>query len=154
VKKLFFTLPLVFVFFLSFIGYSFAQEGTVSATVRPNPLEVKISAPTVVNVGQRFDINVDVSNLGTETVNDVVVVINKPQGLSVKGKKSLDIGNLLPGETKPIIWEAKASKPLDYIVQVEATGVLFGETITSSDTAVIFTTGSLGAFLFKLIFGV
>lgn len=147
------SLPLVFVFFLSFANYSFAQEGIVSATVRPNPLEVKISAPAVVNVGQWFDINVDVTNFGTETINDVVVVINNPQGLSVKGKKSIALGNLLPGETKPFSWEAKVSQPLDYIVQVEATGLLSGEVVTNSDTVVILTSGSLGAFLLKLIFG-
>ena len=153
-KKFFLTLPLVFVFLLSFANYSFAQEGIVSATVRPNPLEVKLTFPSSVLVGEWFEVEAEVSNQGDITVSRVFATVNLPSGMSVRGLKKR-LGDLAPSEKKVIKWMVKANKPGNYVVQVEVKGKLLGEEISSSvSTSNIFATGSLGAFLLRLIFGV
>jgi len=153
VKKLRFTLPLVFVFFLSFVGYPFAQEGTVSATVRPNPLEVKLTFLSAIPVGEWFEVTAAVSNQGDIVVSKASATINLHSGMRVRGLRKR-LGNFASGEEKVVTWLVRAKNPGEYIIQVEAKGKLLGEEISASDSANISVTGSLGAFLLRLIFGV
>lgn len=129
-----------------------AQTGTVSATVRPNPLTVDISVPASVTVGQWFDVTADVANLGQETLTQTVVSLNTPGEIKVKNQRK-KIGNLTAGTTQTLKWQAKANASGDFIIQVEATANLAAEQISSSDSQVISAVGSLGAFLLRLIFG-
>ncbi len=147
-----FTLPLVFVFFLSFANHSFAQEGTVSATVRPNPLEVIITASSTAIVGDWFEIKAEVSNQGDITIDKVSTTVNLPSGISIRGLKKR-LGNIPPGDMKAVTWLVRAKNPGVYIIQVEAKGKLLGEEISASDSANISATGFLGVFFFRLIFG-
>ncbi len=151
-KKLFFTLPLVFVFFFSITSRSLAQEGTVSATVRPNPLEVIITSSSTAPVGEWFEVTAAVSNQGDIAVSKASATINLHSGIRVRGLKKR-LGDLAPGEKKAVTWLVRANKPGGYVIQVEASGKLGGEEIFASDTAIISATGSLGAFFFRLIFG-
>ena len=151
-RKLF-ILPIVIVFLLAAGSTAYAQSSTLTATVRPNPLEVEVFAPSNVSVGSWFDIKVEVSNLGTETLTNTSALISPPSELVVRGKRKR-IGNLSPGATQTITFRAMAKSSGNLLILVEATGKLAGEEISASDTTMISADGSLGAFLHRLIFGV
>ncbi len=149
-----------------------AQSAILTATVRPNPLEVKITAPSDVAVGQWFNISADVTNLGDQSITGVKAIIQAPTGVTVNGQKK-EVGTLAGGQTKTVTWRAKANDSGNFIIQVEASGNLAGEQISSSDSVLIHadatgdfegeqtsssdsvliqTVGSLGHFLRRLIF--
>lgn len=134
-------------------GPAFAQSATLVATVRPNPLQVKISIPSGVSVGQWFDISATIHNQGQETIKKTVAIIYTPIEMSVRGQKK-QVGNLSGGQTKTLIWRVKANSSGEFIVTVEASGELAGEQITASDSTIVTVFGSLGAFLTRFIFGV
>ncbi|MBI2621162.1 MAG: hypothetical protein HYW63_00760 [Candidatus Levybacteria bacterium] len=136
------------------LGPVHAQGGTVSATVRPNPLTVSVSAPDPVTVGQWFYIKAEVTNLGNQAITNTVVTINTPAGIIVRGQKKIKIGDLTGSQTQTVTWLAKANSSGTFIIQVEATGDLAGEQISSSDSLSISAVSSLAAFLFRLIFNV
>jgi len=152
VKKLFFTLPLVLVFFFSVTGYSFAQGGIVSATVRPNPLEVKLTFPSAVPVGEWVEVTAEVSNKGDLVISKVSASLDVSSGISVRGKKKR-LGNFSPSEEKVVKWMIKVRRPGNYVAQAEAKGVLLGEDISALDSSNTTALGSLGGFFFRLIFG-
>ena len=122
--------------------------------MRVNPLKVEVIAPGVVTAGEWFDIKAEVSNLGTERISRAFATLNTAPGINVRGNVKRRLGSLPPGKTKTIKWRVKVDSPENYIVTVEAKGNLAGEEIVASDTDMISATGSLGGFLFKLIFGV
>lgn len=134
-------------------GVVHAQSGTVTATVRPNPLEVLVSPPGSVVVGQWFDINADIVNLGNQTISGTTATIQTPTEVTIKSPKK-KIGNLAGGVTSTVTWRAKANSSGNFVIQVEASGNLAGEQISSSDSALISAVGSLGLFLLRLIPGV
>lgn len=150
--KRLFALPILLVYLFVAASPTIAQTGTVSATVRPNPLKVEITVPANIIVGQWFEVSAEVSNLGSETVRSTKATINTPSGVKVRGKRK-GLGNLRPGETKIASWQVKVSDSGNFIIQVEATGKLLGEDISASGSTTISTAGSLGFFLFRLIFG-
>ncbi len=150
-RKLFF-LPIVLVFLLTTGSTAYAQSSTLTATVRVNPLEVEVIAPTSVLVGQWFDIEVEVSNLGTETLTNASALISPPSELVVRGKRK-QIGNLSPGTTETVTFRARANSSGEYITTVEVTGKLAGEDISASATTIISADGSLADFFRRLIFG-
>ncbi|MCH7730640.1 hypothetical protein IID21_03895 [Patescibacteria group bacterium] len=151
-KKLF-VLPLALVCLFGAAGSALAQSATLTATVRVNPLKVEVTAPGVVTVGEWFDIKAEVSNLGTERISRAFATLNTSPEINVRGNVKKRFGSLPPGGTKTIKWRVKVDSPGNYIVTVEAKGNLAGEEIVASDTDTISATGSLGAFLFRLIFG-
>lgn len=130
-----------------------AQSGLVVATVRPNPLEVSISAPSGVTVGQWFDVSADITNLGQDTITKTIATLNTPTEFQVKGQRK-KIGNLASHETKTVTWQVKANASGNFVITAEATGNLAGETISASDSTLITATGTLGVLLFRLLFGV
>lgn len=142
----------VFALFLATKSLASAQTGIVTATVRASPLKVEIKASPTIPLGQWFNIPVDVSNSGSQTIGNISVTINNPSGLSIKGKKSESIGDLAPGAIITVNWQAKTNTVGDYIIIADATGVLAGETLSTSDSELLSTSGSLGTFLRSLIF--
>lgn len=134
-------------------GSVHAQSGVVTATVRPNPLEVTVSAPSTVTVGQWFDISADIANLGDQTITGTTATIHSPQEVAIKGGQKKKVGDLSGGLTKTVTWRAKATSTGSFVIQVEATGSLAGEQISSSDTTIISSVVSLGHRLLQLIFG-
>ena len=151
-RKLRFILPTALVYLFVAAGSAFAQSATLTATVRVNPLKVKVITLKPVTVGEWFEIPVAVSNLDSETITKTVATIHGSPKLAIKGKRER-IGNLDSGK-ETIIWLAKANRPGNFVIQVEVTGELSGEEISASDTTIIPAIGSLGAFFFRLIFGV
>lgn len=141
------------IYFFAAVGSVFAQSASLTATVQINPLEVEVAAQNIVTVGEWFEIKADISNLGEETVSKTTVLINTPSELRTRGRRKR-IGNLAPGVTEAVIWEAMANRPGNFVIQVEATSELGGEKISASDSINISATGSLGAFFIRLIFGV
>ena len=104
-------------------------------------------------VGQWFDISADIANLSDDPITQTIVILNSPHEIKVKAARK-KIGNLDAHQTTTVIWQAKANASGNFVITTEATGKLFDETISSSDSATISATGSLGAFLSRLIFGV
>jgi len=149
-KKLF-GLSILLFCLLAVASPVFAQSAVLTATVAVNPLKVKASAPPVL-VGQWFDLEAEVTNFGTRTVNKTSLLISTPSDLKVRGKKKM-VGNLVAGETKTVIWRARVNNPGNFLVFVEASGKLEGEAISASDSVLISATGSLAARVFRLIFG-
>ena len=153
-RKLRFILPMVLVYLLVGVGSAFAQSATLTATVRVNPLKVEVIAPNTVTVGKWFEIKAEVSNLGTERISRAFATLSAHPEINIRGSERKNLGSLPSGGTKTIKWRVKVDSLGNYIVTVEAKGILAGEEIFASDTIVIFTTDSLGAFFFRLIFGV
>ena len=134
-------------------GVVHAQSGVVTATVRPNPLKISVSAPGSVVVGQWFDISADVANLSNDPITQTIVKLNSPPEIKVKAARK-KIGNLAAHQTTTVIWQVKAIAAGNFVITAEASGKLLGEPISSSDSTTITSTGSLGAFLLRLIFDV
>lgn len=130
-----------------------AQSAILTATIRPNPLEVKITAPSTVAVGQWFDVSADFSNLGSEVITKTIATLNTPSDLKVKGQRK-KIGDLNNHETKTGIWQLKANASGDFVILVEVTGNLGSEQISATDSLITSAVGSLSHFLRRLIFGV
>lgn len=146
-------LLIVLSFFLASVAASFAQTSTLTATVRVNPLKVEfIAPPTSLIVGRWTDIDATVSNSGTQEVTKTIVTLNASPGIKIRGKRK-KVGNLFAGQTENLSWRIKANRQGEFVIQVEATGKLAGEDISVSDSTIISATGSLGAFLLRLIFG-
>ena len=147
------SLPIILlaVFLLTAVP-SFAQSASLTATVRPNPLKVKITAPSNVGVGKWFDISAEVTNFGTEIVTKTTVTLNSPRELRVRNKKKR-LGNLAAGETISLKWQVKAKSEGNFIVLVEASGRLEGEKISASDSRIITADDSIFLSLLRLIFG-
>lgn len=134
-RKIFFLLAGLTCFLLAG-GSAFAQTATLTATVRPNPLKVQVSAPSSVFVGEWFDITLTVTNLGTEVVKKSTATLHTPAEIVVRGK-SKKLANIGPGETKTVSWQAKANSSGNFVILAEVTGNLLGEEISASDTAMI-----------------
>ena len=147
------SLPIILlaVFLLTAVP-SFAQSASLTATVRPNPLKVEITAPSNVGVGEWFDISAKITNFGTEIVTKTTVTLNSPRELRVRNKKKR-LGNLASGETISLKWQVKAKSEGNFIVLVEASGRLEGEKISASDSRIITADDSIFLSLLRLIFG-
>lgn len=140
-------------FWLTGFKSVFAQTSVISATVRPSPLVVSVSAPGTMVVGQWFEVTADIANLSGDPITQTTVILNTPHDITVKAPRK-KIGDLNAHQTVAVSWQAKANTSGNFVIQAEASGKLLGERISSSDTTSITATGTLGAFLFRLIFGV
>ena len=87
-------LPIALVFLLVLARSSFAQTATLTATVRVNPLEVEIIAPSEVPVGKWFEIKAEVSNLGTERISRAFATLNTSPEFNVRGSEKKNFGSL------------------------------------------------------------
>lgn len=125
--------------FLGAAGSALAQTATLTATVRPNPLELELMAPQNVVVGEWFDISASVSNKGGEVIRKTWITLNTPGEIVARGVKK-NLGDLQPGETRTVNWRAKANSAGKFVVMAQVTGKLAGEPISASDTALISAT--------------
>lgn len=134
------------------LGPVYAQSGVITATVRPNPLEISVSAPGSVTVGQWFDISAEIANLSDDPITRTIVILNSPPEIKIKAPRK-KIGNLNAHQTVTVNWQAKANSAGNFVIQVEAEGNLDGEQISSSDSTVVSVVESFAFFLFRLING-
>ncbi len=120
---------------------AFAQTSNITATVRPNPLEVKVVTPSSVGVGKWFSIEVTITNKGVEPITKAFAKIHTSSALKTRGKKKR-IGTLTGEETK-LIWKAKANEAGNYVILVDVEGFLGDEQISSGDSTLVDATGSV-----------
>ncbi len=150
----FFILPtLIFAAFILTVAPAIAQTSNVTATVRPNPLEVEVSAPSPGGVGKWFSIEVTITNKGAGPVTKTFAKIHTSSDLKLKtrGKKKR-IGTLISGQTK-IIWQAKANQGGNYVIAVDVDGFLGTEKISSSGSDLIIVTDSILLSWLRAFFG-
>lgn len=133
---------------------AFAQSVTVIATVKPNPLNVQVSAPATVPVGQWFDVTLTVTNQGLEIIDQTTATLNTPAEITVRGNKNKRLGKLLAGQVKTVDWQAKATTAGNFIIQANVVGEIAGEQISQSDSTIISAASPLGFFLFRILFGI
>lgn len=126
-----------------------AQSGSVTATVRPNPIEVKVSAPPG-GLGKWFSIEVTITNKGTASITKTFAKIHTSSEIKVRGKKKR-IGTLTTGKTT-LIWQAKANQGGNYVIQVDVDGFLGTEKISSSGSDLIIVTDSILLSWFRTLF--
>lgn len=150
--KFFFLPVLVLTTLLLVVTSSFAQSATLTATVKPNPLEVKVVAPNNVQVDKWFDIETQIINKGDAAIEKTFVTIHTPSELSVRGKK-VRIGTLTAGGTTKVVWRAKAKEFGNFVVQVDVGGNLNGEKVSASDTTLISASDSILTLWLRRLFG-
>ena len=133
---------------------AFSQSSQVTATVKPNPLKVEVFVPGSVTVGEWFEIDAAVTNKGDERIRRVRATISPVVGLTIiRGSSKKSAGNLRPTETRTVSWRARLDSPGGKVVLVEAVGILSGEEISASDTALISTTTTLALLWRRLFLG-
>lgn len=119
-----------------------ADERVVVATVRVqlNLLEVAVSAPEVVTVGDRFRVVATLRNLGSAKMRNARATIQLPlNGLSLNGQTEKNVGAILPGGEKRARWNLVAEAPGNYVIMVTAVGTdeKGGDLMEAEDTAMI-----------------
>lgn len=119
-----------------------ADERVVVATVRVqlNLLEVEVSAPEIVTVGDRFRPVATLRNLGSAKIRNAQATIQLPlTGLSLNGQAVKNVGTILPGGDKKAKWNLVADAPGNYIIMVTVVGTdeISGDLMEAEDTAMI-----------------
>lgn len=99
-----------------------ADGGTVTATIRTNPLEISVSAnPAETAVGDTFQIKASIRNSGDTSVDATAASISfDSSGLILDGSKDLNLNTLPPDETMTSRWDFHALEEGNYILVVEA----------------------------------
>lgn len=131
VIKTILVLPLVLgLLFSSVSSLIFAsQTGTLVATVRINPLEVEVTAPSSVSLGERFKVEATVKNSGDTKIKKTKIEIflnselNLDSGLNLKGNTERKRGVVLAKDSKTAFWWVTAEKTGIYVISVEASGI-------------------------------
>lgn len=137
-KKLFvFFVPvLAVVFFTSIAHASFLD--IIRAFVTINPLEVKVSAPSKVEIGKVFKIEARIINKGEKRIENVQGEIFLPEKLVLLGggpvKKA---GIVAPGKEKKISWSVKAEKIDNYVISAQVSGILEGSSLSDEGSVVV-----------------
>jgi uncharacterized repeat protein (TIGR01451 family) len=110
----------------AFVRYTEAAATTLA--VREPQLEVTLSGPAEVAIGETVSQTITVSNPGTGTADDVSIEVNLPRGLEhAKGAKlSMPIGSLSAGQSQVIRLALFATQGGSQAIDVEATA---GETL-------------------------
>lgn len=116
-------LGLLFSWFLTKQSQVLAQTGAVVATVRINPLEVEVTAPSSVSMGERFKVEAIVKNLGGTKIQKTKVEIFLSSGLSLKGKSERKLGVILEEDSKATSWRITAKETGIYFISVEVSGI-------------------------------
>lgn len=100
------------------------DTGTVTATIRVNPLDITVSAtPLELAVGDSFRLNALVQNKGdTRLTNVRASSLFDTSGLRLRGSSGRNLGSIGPESTKLVRWRFKALESGNYIlvVSVEA----------------------------------
>ncbi len=146
-------LGLFFSWFLAKQNLVLAQTASLVATVRTNPLEVKVTALHPVSVGERFKVEATVSNLGKSKIKKTRVEIFLNSGLGLKGKSERKLGVILAENSKTASWRVTAEKTGEYVISVEASGIEeeTGDLVKASDTTMVIVEVQNSASFWTLI---
>lgn len=116
-------LGLFFSWFLAKQSQSLAQTASLVATVRINSLEVEVTAPSSVSLGERFKVEATVRNSGETKIKKTKVEIFPDSGLNLKGNSERKMGVILAENSKTASWRLTAEETGSYFIQVEARGI-------------------------------
>lgn len=136
-------LPLVLGLFFSWgsarQNQPWAQTASLVATVRINPLEVEVTAPSPVSLGERFRVEAVVKNLGETRIKKTKVELFWDPGLSLRGNPVRKMGVILGKESKTASWRITAEETGSYVILVEASGIEGegGDLVEASDTTIV-----------------
>ena len=112
----------------------------IRALVTINPLEVEVSAPSLVEINKIFKVEATVINKGEERIGRASAEIFLPQGLVLTKKNTVQNAGAISGNReKTIQWSIKAEQATNYIISVSASAELKGDSITAQGNTVIVT---------------
>ncbi len=125
-------IAMLFSFFSSMgLHTAVADSSSINFFVTPNPLSVKIKKMEPIDRHhyrsrhRRYRLPAVVTNNGGSAIRGLRVRLILPPGLKVKN--NLKILAVLPGKrSRKLTWMLRASKKGDYLVQIEAVGVIIG----------------------------
>lgn len=97
---------------------------TVTATVRIglNNLEVTLSGPDTVSVGETFRVEAVLKNTGSTRIRNAEATILLPEGIAINGGITQPVGAIGAGREKDVDWRAVSDTPGSYIFVVSAVG--------------------------------
>ena len=131
------------VFLPAVVLFSSAQASfldIIRALVTINPLEVVVSAPSLVETNKIFKVEARVINKGEERIGRVTAEIFLPGGLALTKKNTVqNVGAISGRREKRIQWSVKAEQTGIYIILVSATAELKGNSITAEGNTVTVT---------------
>jgi hypothetical protein len=119
--------------------------GTVSATVRTNPLQVEVSLPNRnVRTGQRVQVPATIRNLGTDPIDDVVARLQASDSIVIIDSELRDLGTLQPGRQIRVGWQVCSDQPISQLLLVRADATLTGIPISAESDAQLLVVASPG----------
>ncbi len=116
-----------------------AQTASLVATVRINPLEVEVTAPSPVILGERLKVEVIVKNLGETKIKKTRVEIFLDPGLSLKRNPVRKMGVIPEKGSKTASWRVTAEEMGSHVILVEASGIEEegGDLVEASGTIIV-----------------
>ena len=99
-------------------------QGSVTATVKVNPLVVSLTAPSGASAGDEFTVRATVGNLGGSRIRRVTATLQLPAGmLDVRGPDTHRLRPLEPFGRRSTEWQLTALESGDFVLMVTASGV-------------------------------
>ena len=100
-------------------------QGSVTATVKVNPLVVSLTAPSEASVGEEFTVQATVGNLGSSRIRRVTATIHLPPTdlLEVRGPDTHRLRPLGPFGSRSTEWQLTALQSGGFVLMVTASGV-------------------------------
>ncbi len=75
--------------------------------------------PATLPINQNINIVMRVKNTGVQTIRNIKVTVDLPEGLRLMNSSSIyNVGDLGPGEYKDIVWVVSSSKPGTFIIDI------------------------------------
>src|SRR3990170_1837091 len=93
--------------------------------VKPPMLGLTLSPPATAEIAQAYRVNGTVQNSGSTVAENVVVTLTLPSGTTSAQATTSNLGNLQPGETRPLSWTltSQQPEPASLILEASASNV-------------------------------
>lgn len=113
---------------------------TIVAFVTINPLRVRISTPSEVEVGRNFKAEVIVENRGEARISNVEVEIFISEGLVLVSKDVFKVvGQVSGNREKKTLWQVKGIETGNFGISVQATGRVRGNAVSAEGNTAFVT---------------
>lgn len=110
----------------------------IRAFVTINPLDVKVSAPSEVEVGEIFRVEARVINKGEIKIEDIRAEIFLPSELPLRGRDAVQMINVIQREKeRKITWTVRGESVGNYVITVSASGELNGDLVNAQESKVL-----------------
>lgn len=137
---LFAVLLVTAIFFFGGKSY-FAQASfldIIRALVTINPLQVSVSAPSEVELGKNFKVEVIAKNKGREKIENATSEIFLPAELTVTQKETIKKMGVITGKNeKKVLWQVRGEQLGKYIISVSVSGELKGDVVSAQGTTLV-----------------